>query len=82
MSASPLALTTFDVCGTPELERVLGVLHRLGYRRTHGRPAAPGEYAFDHGDAAPGWADWMYEFELVLLPGAPIDELFAARAHP
>lgn len=72
----------YDVCGTPALERVLRLLDARGYRRTDGRPAAPGEYSYDHGDAAPGWADWMYEVEAALLPGETLRELLAAVERP
>lgn len=65
----------FDVCGTPTRERVEGVLQAHGYRQVEGRPTAPGDYRYDHGDAAPGWSDWMWEFEVIERPEAPVRTL-------
>jgi hypothetical protein len=63
----------FDVCGTPAREVIEGLMRACGYRQVYGRPAAPGEYYYQHGDAAPGWSDWMWEFDVIELPEQPID---------
>lgn len=67
----------FDVCGTPALGRIESLLRERGYRPIAGRPRAPGDYSVQHGDAAPGWADWMYEVEVIERPEHPIAEVLA-----
>lgn len=67
----------FEVCGTPALAAVEGLLRAAGYRPTEARPRAPGEYRTDRIDAAPGWADWTYEVEVIELPAAPVAEIVA-----
>lgn len=63
----------FDVCGTPVRDAIEAAMQACGYRRVDGRPSAPGDYYYQHGDAAPGWSDWMWEFDVVELPERPID---------
>lgn len=70
-------LTSFDVCGTPALERIEGLLRGRGYRQVWGRPGAPGEYYVQHTDAAPGWSDWMYGVDVFELPEHPVSEVLA-----
>lgn len=49
-------------------------VNRAGrYRQVYGRPTEPGDDYYQHGDAAPGWSDWMWEFDVAELPGHPID---------
>jgi hypothetical protein len=70
-------LKQFDVCGTPVREVIEAVLKECGYRRVDGRPEQPGDYYYQHGDAAPGWSDWMWEFEAIELPEHPIEQVLA-----
>lgn len=67
----------FGVCGTLALEVVEAVLREAGYRRVEGRVREPGEFRSDRTDPAPGWADWMYEVEMVELPEVPMQEILA-----
>lgn len=66
-----------DVCGFVALARLESLLRAHGYRRVDGRVAEAGEYRVDHGDAAPGWSEWMYEVEVIELPGLPLRDLVA-----
>lgn len=71
---------TFDVCGSRTLECIEGILRGRGYRAVYTRPSEPGEYCVGPIDAAPGWADWMYEVEAIELPEQPVDGVLAAYA--
>jgi hypothetical protein len=70
-------LNFFDVCGSPARAVIEGIMRERGYRAVDGRPTAPGDYHVEHGDAAPGWSDWMWEFELIELPDHPITAVLA-----
>lgn len=76
MTNRAFSLVCLDVCGTPSLRRIQGILHALGYREAH-PIASPGDYSYIHTDGAPGWQDWMYEVTLAELPDHPKAEVLA-----
>ncbi|WAS90756.1 hypothetical protein [Nannocystis punicea] len=46
-------------------------------RRPDRRPGAHGEYRVGHGDAAPGWNDWMWQVEAIEPLERPIAGVLA-----
>lgn len=62
-----MSIETFDICGTAALDQVEAYLRTQGY--VPGPCHNPGEFTAHPSDGAPGWADWMYEMSISLLPG-------------
>ena len=65
----------FEVCGSAQMARVQKKLEAAGYKLVYTPLTEPGQFTYRNSDAAPGWADWMFEVHLIELPDHPLSAL-------